>query len=339
MPDGVQAAGGGVKPCPEFRTAICDLLGIDVPILQGAMQGGGGVDLVAAVSEAGGLGVLATFGGGDAKLREDIAMVRSRTAKPFGVNIMPMGRGITERCVATCIELDVPVVTTGRADPGEDAVTKLKAAGIKVVSVIPTVAHAKRMEAEGVDAVVASGCEAGGHVGYVATMPLVPQVVDAVNIPVVAAGGIGDGRGFVAALALGACGIQMGTRFMATVESDLNAWGRHRLQEMAETDTLVTRALTGATVRAIATPEIVAYEKAVAAGAPEAELTALARAVRATRSRNDKEASRQAACGQIAGMIRDEPTVAALMHRVLDEASAIIGRLATVNQDNAGRRN
>ena len=116
---------------------------------------------------------------------------------------MPMGRGITERCVKTCIELGVPVVTTGRADPGEKAVHDLKGAGIKVVSVIPTVEHARRMEAEGVDAVVASGSEAGGHVGSVATLPLVPQVVDAVKIPVIAAGGIGDGRGFLAAFALG----------------------------------------------------------------------------------------------------------------------------------------
>ena len=108
----------------------------------------------------------------------------SKQMRPFGVNIMPMGKGITERCVATCIELSVQVVTTGRADPGEAAVRKLKDAGIKVVSVIPTVAHARRMQEEGVDAVVASGCEAGGHVGTVATMPLVPQVVDAVSIPV-----------------------------------------------------------------------------------------------------------------------------------------------------------
>ena len=116
-----------------FHTVICDLLAIKYPILQGAMQGGGGVDLVAAVSEAGGLGVLPTFGGTDQKLRADIAGVRARTDKPFGVNIMPMGRGITERCAATCIELGIPIVTTGRADPGEAVVRRLKAAGIKVV--------------------------------------------------------------------------------------------------------------------------------------------------------------------------------------------------------------
>ena len=165
-----RAASPAPRPADVFHTVICDLLGIKYPILQGAMQGGGGVELVAAVSEAGGLGVLPTFGGTDQKLRADIAGVRARTDKPFGVNIMPMGRGITERCAATCIELGIPIVTTGRADPGEAVVRRLKAAGIKVVSVIPTVEHARRMEAEGVDAVVASGAEAGGHVGTVSTL-------------------------------------------------------------------------------------------------------------------------------------------------------------------------
>ena len=309
-----------------FHTAICDLLGIEVPILPGAMQGGGDARLVAAVSNAGGLGVLPTFQGTDQKLRDDIAAVRAATDKPFGVNIMPMGPGITERCVNTCVELTVPVVTTGRADPGADAVATLKRAGIKVVSVIPTVEHARRMAAEGVDAVVASGTEAGGHVGTVATLPLVPQVVDAVSIPVVAAGGIGDGRGFVAALALGACGIQMGTRFMATAESGLNAWGRGRLLEMRETDTIVTRAMTGATVRCIATPEIAAHEEALAAGAPTDELTALKRAVRGSRNAGYED-RRQSAAGQVAGLIHDEPTVAELMAGILADARRIVGAL------------
>ena len=313
-----------------FHTVICDLLSIEVPILQGAMQGGGGVELVAAVSEAGGLGVLPTFGGTDPLLRDDIAAVRARTSKPFGVNIMPMGRGITERCVATCVELGVPVVTTGRADPGEAAVRTLKAAGIKVVSVIPTVAHAVRMQDEGVDAVVASGCEAGGHVGTVATLPLVPQVVDAVSIPVLAAGGIGDARGMVAAFALGAVGIQMGTRLMATTESGLNDWGRAQLREMRETDTIVTRAMTGATVRCIATPEIAAYEDAIARHAPDQEIADLKRRVRTLRNTSDKSARRQSAAGQVAGMIKDEMPVAALFDQILGDAARIAARLPDV---------
>ena len=313
-----------------FHTVVCDLLGIEVPILQGAMQGGGGVALVAAVSNAGGLGVLPTFGGTDGKLRDDIAAVRKQTSKPFGVNIMPMGRGITERCVATCVELDVPVVTTGRADPGEAAVRSLKDAGIKVVSVIPTVAHAVRMAAEGVDAVVASGCEAGGHVGMVSTLPLVPQVVDAVSIPVIAAGGIGDARGFVAAFALGAVGVQMGTRFMATAESDLNGWGRGQLRSMHETDTIVTRAMTGATVRCVATPEIRAYEQGLKDGLADAEINELKRAVRTSRNPADRDERQQSAMGQIGGMIKDEPSVADLISAMLNGANEIASQLPSV---------
>ena len=306
---------------------ICDLLGIRYPILQGAMQGGGGVELVAAVSEAGGLGVLPTFGGTDHKLRADIAAVRTRTGKPFGVNIMPMGRGITERCAATCIELGIPIVTTGRADPGEAVVRRLKDAGIRVVSVIPTVEHARRMAGEGVDAVVASGAEAGGHVGTISTLPLVPQVVDAVNIPVLAAGGIGDARGFLAAFALGAVGVQMGTRFMATTESDLNEWGRSQLLAMRETDTIVTRAMTGATVRCVRTPEIVAYEEALAHGADASALKALALHVRGSRYAEGKAQRRQSAAGQVAGMISDIVPVGVLIEGLLAEAARLADRM------------
>lgn len=313
-----------------FHTVLCDLLEIRVPILQGAMQGGGGVELVAAVSEAGGLGVLPTFGGTDQKLRADIAGVRARTSRPFGVNIMPMGRGITERCAATCIELGIPVVTTGRADPGEAVVRRLKDAGIRVVSVIPTVEHARRMAQEGVDAVVASGSEAGGHVGTISTLPLVPQVVDAVKIPVLAAGGIGDARGFLAAFALGAAGIQMGTRFMATAESDLNAWGREQLLAMRETDTIVTRAMTGATVRCVRTPEIVAYEEALAQGADAGTLKDLMLRVRGSRYADDKGDRRQSAAGQVAGMISDIVPVRDLIDGMLAEAARLAERMPSV---------
>lgn len=314
-----------------FHTVICDLLGIRYPILQGAMQGGGGVELVAAVSEAGGLGVLPTFGGTGQKLRDDVAAVRARTSKPFGVNIMPMGRGITERSASTCIELGVPIVTTGRADPGEQVVRRLKAAGIKVVSVIPTVGHARRMEAEGVDAVVASGAEAGGHVGTVSTFPLVPQVVDAVKIPVIAAGGIGDARGFLGAFALGAVGVQMGTRFMATTESNLGEWGRAQIIAMRDTDTIVTRALTGATVRCIKTPEIVAYEEALTRHAGADEVSELKRRVRSAHAEEGNAADRQqSAAGQVAGMIRDIVPARDLIEGILAEAVRLAERRKSV---------
>ena len=144
-----------------FHTEICDLLGIRYPILQGAMQGAGGPDLVAATSEAGGLGILPTFGGTEEALYGDIEAARKLTDKPVAVNITPMGRAFTESRAKICVEMEVPIVTTGRADPGEAAVGTMKDAGIIVIPVIPTVEHALRVQAEGVDAVIASGNEAG----------------------------------------------------------------------------------------------------------------------------------------------------------------------------------
>lgn len=315
-----------------FHTVICDMLGIRYPILQGAMQGGGGPTLVAALGEAGGLGVLPSFGGTAEDLRDNILAVRAQTGRPFAVNIMPMGPGFTESRVEVCIEMDVGIVTTGRADPGEKIVRRLKEAGVTVISVIPTVEHARRMVAEGVDAVVASGTEAGGHVGRVATLPLVPMVVDAVDVPVLAAGGIGDGRGFLAAFALGASGVQIGTRFMATAESEMNRWGVETLQTMRETDTVVTKAMTGATVRCIATPELLAYEKARESGAPETELNTLMRSARATKPRNNPEDCRQYAAGQVAGLIHDVPTVAELIERIVREAAELAEKLPEIGR-------
>lgn len=306
-----------------FHTVICDLLDIRVPILQGAMQGGGGPALVAAVSDAGGLGILPTFGGTEDRLRADIAETRRRTDAPFAVNITPMGRGFTESRARIAIEEGVGIITTGRADPGESAVRMMKEAGQTVLSVVPSVEHALRMQDEGVDGIIASGCEAGGHVGTVSTLPLVPAVVDAVDLPVVAAGGIGDGRGFLAAFALGAVGVQLGTLLMAAQESDLNQWGRDRLIAMRETDTLVTRALTGAPVRCIATPEVKAYESALAARAEKSELAELKRQARAGRHPDDKDDQRQSAAGQVAGLIHTVRPTAVIIEEMLREAARI----------------
>ena len=288
------------------------------------MQGGGGPELVAAVSEAGGLGVLPTFGGTEKKLREDIKAVHARTDKPFGVNITAMGRGFTESRANIIIDTGVPICTTGRADPGEKAVRILKDAGVKVVSVIPTVALAKRMEDEGADAVVASGTEAGGHVGAIATMPLVPMVVDAVNIPVIATGGIGDARGFLASFALGATGVQIGTRFMATLESDLNAWGLGQLLDMKETDTIVSRAMTGSTVRCVTTPELTAYEEARICGASREKMALLRKAVVQGRNSHQDD-KRQSAMGQIGGMVHDVRPVGEFIKDMITEAVHLAG--------------
>jgi len=312
-----------------FHTALCDLLGIPLPILQGAMQGAGGPMLVAAVAEAGGLGVLPTFGGNEATLRADIEQTRALTKKPFGVNITPIGRAFTQSRAAICIEMGVKIVTTGRGDPGLNIVEMLKTAGTIVIPVIPSVRHAKRVEAEGADAIVASGCEAGGHVGTVTTLALVPQVVDAVKVPVIAAGGIGDARGFVAALALGACGIQLGTRLIATPESEASSIYKRRIIDAAETDTVVTELLTGKPVRTLATPTLVDYEKSKLAGAAADKQAELRERFR-TEMSSKAEGEYTGAAGQISGMIREIRTVREIFDSIIAEAAALSARLANI---------
>lgn len=309
-----------------FHTVLCDLLGIRLPILQGAMQGAGGPQLVAAVSEAGGLGVLPTFGGNEAKLRADIERTRALTAKPFGVNITPIGRAFTESRAAICLEMGVKIVTTGRGDPGLKIVEKLKAAGTIVIPVVPTVRHAIKVQEEGADAIVASGSEAGGHVGTVATLALVPQVVDAVRIPVVAAGGIADARGFLAALALGACGIQLGTRLVATPESEASSIYKSRVLEASETDTVVTELLTGKPVRTLSTAALLDYEKARLAGASADKQAELRERFRGELSRR-AEGEYTGAAGQITGMVRDIRTVREIFDGIVAQAASLAGRL------------
>jgi len=317
-----------------FHTVICDMLDIRYPILMGAMQGAGKPRLVAAVSEAGGLGVLPTFGETEADLLRQIGETRALSDKPFGVNITPVGRAFTEKRAQICIDQKIPVVTTGLGDPGPDAVGAMRAAGIKVIPVVPTVRHALRVEAEGADAIVASGTEAGGHVGLVSTMPLVPQVVDAVKVPVIAAGGIGDARGFLAALALGAVGAQLGTRLICTPESDAGDWYKYMILETTEEGTAITRSLTGKTTRAFATPEVKAYEEARMRGLPPEELKTYERAVRQGRKKGDEyEGSRQAVVGQICGMLRNEASIrpaAEIIEEIIIDAAAMAKRMGAL---------
>jgi NAD(P)H-dependent flavin oxidoreductase YrpB (nitropropane dioxygenase family) len=347
-----------------FHTVLCDMLGIRWPIIQGAMQNAGKPRLVAAVSEAGGLGVLPTYGETEADLVRQIEETRRLTDKPFGVNITPMGPKFTESRARICIEMGVPVVTTGLGDPGPRAVAELRSAGIKVIPVVPTVRHALRVEAEGADAIVACGTEAGGHVGQIATLPLVPQVLDAVDVPVIAAGGFFDGRGLVAALAYGAEGIAMGTRFLLTEESTVPDGVKELYLARTVTDTVVTRKVDGFPHRVLRTDLVDALESA---GRLRTMLRAMrnARAYRRYARTSWRDMLREGlamrrafdltygqmlmaantpmllraamvegstdfgvfASGQVVGVIDDLPTVAEVIERIVAEAEATLERL------------
>ena len=312
-----------------FHTRLCDLLGIEYPIIQGAMGFVGGPRLAAAASNAGGLGVLATWGISLDQLRRDIRETRSLTDKPFAVNIVPIGAAFTESRARLVIEEGVRIVTTGRGDPTTPIVRMLKEHGILVLPVVPTVRHALRLEAEGADAIIASGTEAGGHVGTVCSLPLIPQVVDAVKVPVVAAGGIGDARGFVAALALGACGIQMGTRFLVTHECGADLRQKQRIIEASEEDTVVSNLFTGKPVRVLRTPEVKELLRLAGEGVSRKDLWALMEEMRQKAEVNPEEMG--VAAGQISGMIKSVESTADIISGIIKEAAVICRRLGEVS--------
>ncbi|WP_294658225.1 enoyl-[acyl-carrier-protein] reductase FabK [uncultured Fusobacterium sp.] len=252
---------------------ICKLLGIKYPIFQGAMAWIANGNLAGHVSKDGGLGIIAGGGMPVDILRQEIRKVKSITSNPFGVNLMLMMADV-EKQIDVCIEEGVPVVTTGAGNPGP-YMEKLKAAGIKVIPVIPSVALAKRMEKIGADAIIAEGMEGGGHIGTITTMSLVPQVVEAVNIPVIAAGGIAGGKQFLAALSLGAEGIQVGTKFLVANECTVHENYKNAILKAKDRSTVSTGNYTGHPVRVIENKfakQILEMEKA---GAPKEEIEQL----------------------------------------------------------------
>ncbi|MBM6690277.1 MAG: enoyl-[acyl-carrier-protein] reductase FabK [Candidatus Fusobacterium pullicola] len=252
---------------------ICKLLGIKYPIFQGAMAWIANGNLAGHVSKDGGLGIIAGGGMPVDVLRQEIRKVKSITSNPFGVNLMLMMADV-EKQIDVCIEEGVPVVTTGAGNPGP-YMEKLKAAGIKVIPVIPSVALAKRMEKIGADAIIAEGMEGGGHIGTITTMSLVPQVVEAVNIPVIAAGGIAGGKQFLAALSLGAEGIQVGTKFLVANECTVHENYKNAILKAKDRSTVSTGNYTGHPVRVIENKfakQILEMEKV---GAPKEEIEQL----------------------------------------------------------------
>lgn len=232
-----------------MKKDICNLIGIKYPIFQGGMAWVSDSNLAAAVSNAGGLGIIAGANAPASHIREEIRKTKKLTNKPFGLNIMLLSDNADELS-DIAVEEGVKVITTGAGNPGK-YIEKWKNAGIIVIPVVASVALAKRMERSGVDAVIAEGCESGGHVGKLTTMVLLPQVCDAVNIPVIGAGGIADGRGIAAAFILGASAIQVGTRFLASEECQIHQNYKNAVVKAKDIDTVVTGRCTGHPVQVL----------------------------------------------------------------------------------------
>ena len=309
-----------------IHTALCALIGIDHPIVQGGMAWVATAQLAAAVSQAGGLGVVGAGNAPPEWVAAQIDEVRARTDRPFGVNI-PLFSPHVEPVIELCTNKRVPVVTTGAGSPGP-YLDALHAAGIKVFPLVSSVSLARRLARQGVEGLIVEGQESGGHVGDVATMPLIPQVVDAVDVPVIAAGGIADGRGLAAALALGAVGVQMGTRFICTVECTAHDNYKRKVIKAGDRATMITGASLGHPVRTIRNRmgrEFARLERD--AQVTEDELIALGTGkLRLAAEEGDTDYGSVMA-GQVCGLVDDILPVAELIERIICQAEVQIAAL------------
>ncbi len=305
-----------------MKTEITRLLGIEYPIIQGGMAWVAEHHLAAAVSEAGGLGLIGAANAPAEWVREQIRALRELTDKPFGVNIMLMSP-YADDVAKVVAEEKVPVVTTGAGNP-EKYMVMWKETGIKVIPVVASVALAKRLERCGIDAVVAEGTEAGGHIGEITTMALVPQVVDAVNVPVIAAGGIADGRGMAAAFMLGAQGCQLGTRFLASKEAVVHENYKNCVLNAKDIDVKVTGRSTGHPIRVIRNNMVREYLKleSQGAGLEELELMTVGALRKAVVEGDVENGSLMA--GQIAGMIKDILPCKEIIEKLVSETDALM---------------
>ena len=305
-----------------MRTEITELLGIQYPIIQGGMAWVAEYHLATAVSEAGGLGIIGAAAAPAEWVREQIREVKQRTEKPFGVNIMLMSP-YADEVARIVVEEDVKVVTTGAGSP-EKYMKLWKEAGIRVIPVVASVALAKRMERCGADALVAEGTEAGGHIGENTTMVLVPQIADAVKIPVIAAGGIADGRGAAAAFMLGAKGIQVGTRFVVTKESQVHEKYKEAILKAKDIDSKVTGRSTGHPVRGLRNQMTKEYLKREAEGASLEELELLAAGGLRRAVVEGDVTTGSVMAGQSAAMIREQLSCQEVIERILQEMTALL---------------
>lgn len=302
--------------------AITKLLGIKYPVFQGGMAQIARHELASAVSNAGGLGIIASGGMSIEQIREEIVNCKKHTDKPFAVNLMLMMHNIDE-IIDVVIEEGVGIVTTGAGTPRK-YIPKLKEAGIKVIPVIPSVKAAKKMEELGCDAVVVEGMEAGGHVGESTTMALLPQVTSAVNIPVIAAGGIADGRGVAAAYCLGASGVQMGTVFLATEECPVSENYKNAIIEAVDTSTTLTGTKFGAPVRGIKNELTKRYHELEERSSTLMELEELTLgSLRKAAYEGDVE-NGSIMSGQIAGLVNEIRPVKDVIEGIFEEAQKVL---------------
>ena len=305
-----------------IQSKLCDMLGIAWPIFQGGMAWIADGRLAAAVSEGGGLGIIGAGNAPGETVREQIQTAKALTEHPFGVNIMLLSPYADEvaRIVA---EEKVPVVTTGAGNPSK-YMEDWKKAGIHVIPVVASVAMARLMTRVGASALIAEGGESGGHVGELTTMALVPQICDATTLPVIAAGGIADGRGFAAALMLGACGVQMGTRFLSAAECGIHPIYKEKILKATDLCTMVTGRRLGHPVRSLRTPFARDYAKAEYGGVPDDALESLGTgALRLAVQEGDKEKGCFLA-GQIAAMVKQEQPAAQIIKEVVEEAEPLL---------------
>ncbi|HBV68415.1 MAG TPA: enoyl-[acyl-carrier-protein] reductase FabK [Clostridiales bacterium] len=310
-----------------INTNICSLLNIKYPILQGGMAQISDAVLAAAVSEAGGLGVIASGNNTAEALKKEIKRVKELTNKAFGVNVMLLSPH-AEEVANLLVEENVPVIITGAGNPGK--YMKLwKDAGSKIIPVVPSVAFAKHLEKAGADAVICEGTEAGGHVGEITTMCLTPQIVDSVKIPVIAAGGIGDGRGIAAAISLGAQGVQVGTRFLLANECGVHQNYKNKVKKASDTDTAVTGRKTGHPVRVLKNKLVTQFKELEKSNGTVEEIEQLGRGRLYKAAIEGDVDYGSVMSGQIAGLVNKEQSCEEIIIEMFEEAENIMRNLSS----------
>lgn len=305
-----------------MKTKVTELLQIEYPIIQGGMAWVAEHHLAAAVSEAGGFGLIGAASAPPEIVREEIRKAKELTDKPFGVNIMLLNPNADE-VAKIVVEEGIQAVTTGAGNP-EKYMPMWKEAGVKVIPVVASVAMAKRMERYGADAVVAEGMEAGGHIGNQTTMALIPQIVDAVNIPVIAAGGIGDGRGVAASFMLGAEGVQMGTRFVVADESIVHDNYKDRIVKAKDIDSVVTGQSTGHPVRCLRNQMTKEYIKKEQEGVPFEELERMTLGSLRKAVMDGDILNGTVMAGQIAGLVSKRQSCKEILQEIMAEAEKLL---------------